>query len=123
MPLAGLVEPAGDVRPAHCEHVTNITSWRQRQRSAHRFRFNPFRRKTAHCNAGDEPIWLPSDDHRANTDAVMAAVRNLMIFESERPRRLSRYCSASSWARCQPRKASMNGSRSPSSTVSTWPTS
>ncbi len=44
-------------------------------------RFNPFRRKTFVCNVADEPMFLTSDDHRANTDAVMAGVRDLMILE------------------------------------------
>jgi len=50
-------------------------------------RFNPLRRKTVFCNVADEPMWLTSDDHRANTDAVMAAVRDLMILEPDRPSR------------------------------------
>jgi 1-acyl-sn-glycerol-3-phosphate acyltransferase len=41
-------------------------------------RLNPFRRKTVVCTVADEPLWLSSDDHRANTDQVMAAVRALM---------------------------------------------
>jgi 1-acyl-sn-glycerol-3-phosphate acyltransferase len=42
-------------------------------------RLNPFRRKTVICNVADDPLWLTPDDHRANTDLVMAAVRGLMI--------------------------------------------
>ena len=41
-------------------------------------RLNPFRRKTVVCNVADDPIWLTSDDHRANTDMVMAAIRDLL---------------------------------------------
>lgn len=40
---------------------------------------NPFRRKTVVCHVADEPMWLTSDDHRANTDEIMAAVRALMV--------------------------------------------
>lgn len=42
-------------------------------------RLNPFRRKTVVCNVADDPIWLSGDDHQGNTDAVMAAVRALMV--------------------------------------------
>lgn len=42
-------------------------------------RLNPFRRKTVVCNVADDPMWLTSDDHRANTDQVMEAVRALMV--------------------------------------------
>jgi 1-acyl-sn-glycerol-3-phosphate acyltransferase len=41
-------------------------------------RLNPFRRKTVVCNVADDPLWLTTDDHRANTDQVMAAIRALM---------------------------------------------
>lgn len=40
---------------------------------------NPFRRKTVICNVADEPLWLHSDDHRANTDHVMDQIRTLMV--------------------------------------------
>ena len=40
---------------------------------------NPFRRKTVVCNVADDPMWLDSDDHQANTDAIMAAIRGLMV--------------------------------------------
>ena len=40
---------------------------------------NPFRRKTVICNVSDEPLWLTCDDHRANTDQIMEAIRSLMI--------------------------------------------
>jgi 1-acyl-sn-glycerol-3-phosphate acyltransferase len=46
-------------------------------------RLNPFRRKHVTCNVADEPIWLTGDDHRANTDRVMAAVQRLLILPSE----------------------------------------
>jgi 1-acyl-sn-glycerol-3-phosphate acyltransferase len=42
-------------------------------------RLNPFRRKTVVCNVADDPIWLTTDDHQANTEQVMAAVRALMV--------------------------------------------
>jgi 1-acyl-sn-glycerol-3-phosphate acyltransferase len=42
-------------------------------------RLNPFRRKTIVCNVADEPMWLTSDDHRANTDRIMEAVQELMV--------------------------------------------
>lgn len=42
-------------------------------------RLNPFRRKTVVCNVADDPLWLTSDDHRANTDLVMEAVRALLV--------------------------------------------
>jgi len=42
-------------------------------------RLNPFRRKTVVCHVADDPMWLTSDDHRANTDAVMAAISALMV--------------------------------------------
>ena len=41
-------------------------------------RVNPFRRKTVVCNVADDPMWLASDDHAANTEAIMAAIRGLM---------------------------------------------
>jgi 1-acyl-sn-glycerol-3-phosphate acyltransferase len=45
-------------------------------------RFNPFRRKTVVCHVADDPLWLSGDDHRANTDEVMAAIRALMVLPS-----------------------------------------
>lgn len=42
-------------------------------------RLNPFEPKTVHCRVADEPIWLTSDDHRANTDMIMATVSDLMV--------------------------------------------
>lgn len=42
-------------------------------------RLNPFRRKTVVCNVADEVLHLTSDDHRANTDRIMEAVRGLMV--------------------------------------------
>jgi 1-acyl-sn-glycerol-3-phosphate acyltransferase len=42
-------------------------------------RFNPFRRKTVICHVADDPLWLSGDDHRANTDQVMATIRSLMV--------------------------------------------
>jgi len=45
-------------------------------------RFNPFRRKTVFCQVADDPLWLSGDDHRANTDEVMAAIRSLMVLPS-----------------------------------------
>lgn len=47
-------------------------------------RLNPFRRKHVTCNVADDPIWLTGDDHRANTDLVMAAVQRLVVVPSER---------------------------------------
>ena len=41
-------------------------------------RLNPFRRKVVVCQVADEPLWLTGDDHRANTDEVMAAIRELL---------------------------------------------
>jgi 1-acyl-sn-glycerol-3-phosphate acyltransferase len=41
-------------------------------------RLNPFRRKVVVCQVADEPLWLTGDDHRANTDEVMAAIRALL---------------------------------------------
>lgn len=45
-------------------------------------RFNPFRRKTVVCNVADDPLWLSGDDHRANTDEVMATIRSLVVVPS-----------------------------------------
>lgn len=45
--------------------------------------FNPFRRKRVICNVADEPMWLTGDDHRANTDMVMAAVQRLLVLPSD----------------------------------------
>jgi 1-acyl-sn-glycerol-3-phosphate acyltransferase len=42
-------------------------------------RLNPFRRKTVVCNVADDPIWLTTEDHQANTDQIMAAIRALMV--------------------------------------------
>lgn len=44
----------------------------------------PWRRTTVVCNVADEPLWLTGDDHRANTEAVMAAIRDLMVLPSQR---------------------------------------
>ena len=41
-------------------------------------RFVPFRRKVVACVVADEPMYLDGDDHRANTDRVMAAIRDLL---------------------------------------------
>jgi 1-acyl-sn-glycerol-3-phosphate acyltransferase len=41
-------------------------------------RANPFRRKVVVCWVADEPMRLTGDDHRANAEAVMAAVRELL---------------------------------------------
>ncbi|MET0727246.1 MAG: hypothetical protein ABWZ76_02995 [Acidimicrobiales bacterium] len=41
-------------------------------------RFNPFRRKTVVCQVADEPLWLAGEDHRADTERVMAEIRRLM---------------------------------------------
>jgi 1-acyl-sn-glycerol-3-phosphate acyltransferase len=41
-------------------------------------RANPFRRKVVVCQVADEPLWLTGDDHRANTELVMAAIRDLL---------------------------------------------
>lgn len=41
-------------------------------------RLNPFRRKTVVCTVADDPMWLTSEDHRANTDRIMGAVMALM---------------------------------------------
>lgn len=46
-------------------------------------RLNPYRRKHVICNVADELIWLTGDDHRANTDRVMAAVQRLLVLPSE----------------------------------------
>lgn len=40
--------------------------------------FNPFRRKVVFCRVADDPLWLPGEDHRADTEAVMAEIRRLM---------------------------------------------
>ena len=42
-------------------------------------RFNPFKRKTVVCHVADDPLWLTGDDHRANTDRVVAAICELII--------------------------------------------
>ncbi len=41
-------------------------------------RMNPFRRRLVVVNVADEPMWLHGDDHTANAEAVMAAIRHLM---------------------------------------------
>lgn len=41
-------------------------------------RLNPLRRTTVVCHVADDPLWLTSDDHEANTEQVMAAIRGLM---------------------------------------------
>jgi len=41
-------------------------------------RFVPFRRKVVACVVADDPLYLTHDDHRANTDLVMAAIRDLL---------------------------------------------
>jgi 1-acyl-sn-glycerol-3-phosphate acyltransferase len=41
-------------------------------------RFVPLRRKVVACVVADDPIHLDGDDHRANTDRVMAAIRELL---------------------------------------------
>jgi hypothetical protein len=41
-------------------------------------RFNPFRRKVVACVVADDPMWLTGDDHAANAEAVMAAIRELL---------------------------------------------
>lgn len=53
-------------------------------------RFNPFRRKTVICHVADDPLWLTGDDHRANTDEVMAAIRALLVLPSQREERPDR---------------------------------
>jgi 1-acyl-sn-glycerol-3-phosphate acyltransferase len=45
-------------------------------------RFNPFRRKVVVCQVADDPQWLPGEDQRADTDAVMAEIRRLMALAS-----------------------------------------
>jgi hypothetical protein len=41
-------------------------------------RLNPFRRKVVACWVADDPLWLTGDDHAANTEEVMAAIRLLL---------------------------------------------
>lgn len=41
-------------------------------------RFNPFRRKVVACVVADDPMWLRGEDHAANAEAVMAAIRDLL---------------------------------------------
>jgi putative phosphoserine phosphatase/1-acylglycerol-3-phosphate O-acyltransferase len=41
-------------------------------------RVNPFRRKTVVINVADEELHLEGEDHRANTERVMAEIRRLM---------------------------------------------
>jgi len=41
-------------------------------------RLNPFRRKTVVVNVADEEMTLTGDDHRANTELVMAEIRRLI---------------------------------------------
>jgi 1-acyl-sn-glycerol-3-phosphate acyltransferase len=53
-------------------------------------RFNPFRRKTVIRHVADDAIWLTGDDHRANTDEVMAAIRALLVLPSQREERPDR---------------------------------
>ena len=46
---------------------------------------NPFRRKHVVVNVADEEMVLAGDDHRANTERVMAEVRRLIAEASENP--------------------------------------
>jgi 1-acyl-sn-glycerol-3-phosphate acyltransferase len=39
---------------------------------------NPFRRKRVVVNVCDDVLWLDGDDHEANTEQVMATIRDLM---------------------------------------------
>jgi 1-acyl-sn-glycerol-3-phosphate acyltransferase len=41
-------------------------------------RLNPFRRKVVACVVADEPLRLAGDDHAANTERVMARIRELL---------------------------------------------
>jgi 1-acyl-sn-glycerol-3-phosphate acyltransferase len=41
-------------------------------------RLNPFKRKHVLMWVADDPIWLDGDDHRANTEMLMAEVRGLL---------------------------------------------
>jgi 1-acyl-sn-glycerol-3-phosphate acyltransferase len=41
-------------------------------------RFNPFRRKVVICQVADEELWLAGEDHRSDTESVMAEIRRLM---------------------------------------------
>ena len=49
-------------------------------------RANPLRRKVVACQVADEPLWLTGDDHRANAEAVMAAIRDLLALAEPRVR-------------------------------------
>jgi len=41
-------------------------------------RANPLRRKEVVCQVADEVLWLTGEDHRADTESVMAEIRRLM---------------------------------------------
>ena len=47
---------------------------------------HPLRRKVVACQVADEPLWLTGDDHRANAEAVMAAIRDLLALAEPRVR-------------------------------------
>ena len=49
-------------------------------------RVNPLRRKVVACQVADEPLWLTGDDHQANAEAVMAAIRELLALAEPRVR-------------------------------------
>ena len=49
-------------------------------------RFNPLRRKVVVCQVADEPLWLTGDDHQANAEVVMAAIRDLLALAEPRVR-------------------------------------
>ena len=49
-------------------------------------RFNPLRRKVVVCHVADEPLWLTGDDHQANAEVVMAAIRDLLALAEPRVR-------------------------------------
>ena len=38
------------------------------------------------CHVADEPLWLTGDDHQANAEAVMAAIRDLLALAEPRVR-------------------------------------
>lgn len=42
-------------------------------------RLNPFRRKVVVVNVANEPLRLRGDDHQANAEEVMAAIRSLLV--------------------------------------------
>ena len=49
-------------------------------------RATPWRRKVVVCQVADEPLWLTGDDHHANAEVVMAAIRDRLALAEPRVR-------------------------------------